>query len=123
MSVREQLHAEIERIVDGRARVLEYEDSHDDLDVILITLKQRRMAPLEAAPRGALRIDYVITITAPATLPENSERVLDEFVPGLLIDLGRNPWFGWVDAVKVLDGTLAYDVDVFIIASTDGDAI
>lgn len=121
MSVRDALVAAI-RATGTDARVVSVEDNKDELDTITIMVKQRTIRRLPEAPAGSLRIDYVLTITHPATDPAVSEPGLDHFVPELLADLDRHSWIGWSIATKTLDDqNLAYDVECFVVAGPKGD--
>lgn len=123
MSVREDLIAGIKAVVDpARVAVIGVEDNKDVLDRLTIMVKQRTIAPLAQAPIGALRVDYVLTVTSPAIDPAVAEPELDDFVPDLLNDLSPIPWFGWSEATKILDGqNLAYDISAFVLASPTGE--
>lgn len=121
MSVRRALIEQIKNIVPDEVHVIDYEDNKDVLDKVTIMVKQRALSPLTEAPIGALRVDYVITVTHPATDPAISEPELDEFVPSFVADLSALSWFGWSTATKVLDGqNLSYDIDAYVIATPTG---
>lgn len=122
MSVRGSLVEEIKKIVGAEVAVIEFEDNKDVLERLTIMVKQRRVVRLQQAPSGALRIEYILTVTAPATDPSQSEPMLDDFVPSFLNDLVALSWFGWDDATKTLDGqNLAYDINAWVLASPVGD--
>ncbi len=123
MAVRASLIAAIRGIVGDSAHVIDVEDNKDVPDLITIMVKQRAMARLPEAPNGALRIDYVLSITHPATDPAVSEPALDDYVPGFLTDLNAHrAWLGWTTATKTLDGqNLGYDIDAYVIAGPQGE--
>lgn len=124
MSVRQALVEKVREVVGITAVVLGVEDNKDVLGKITLMVKQRRLLPLPEAPRGAMRLEYVITVTHPATDPAVSEPALDDFVPAFLDDMRPETWFGWTDAVKNTDGpNLAYDIECFVIGSPLGDEV
>jgi hypothetical protein len=119
MTIRETLVAAVTAAAPAGTRVLPYQDNVDVLDVVAIMFKQLGMRPLEAAPRAAFRVNYVLTIVSAAADPAVSEAELDEYVPSLLADLNALDWFAWESAEKVLGPGgigLAYDVTCWTIA-------
>jgi len=119
MSIRDTLVAAVTAAAPPETHVIPYQDNVDVLDVVTVMFKQLGMLPLEAAPRGAFRVNYVLTIVSAAADPANSEVELDEFVPSLLADLDTLDWFAWESAEKVLGPGgigLAYDVTCWTIA-------
>lgn len=122
MSVRDTLVQQIRDVVGTTVHVIEYEDNKDEIDRVTIEVKQRRIAPLPEAPIGALRVEYILTVTAPNVDPSKAEPTLDDFVPSFLDDMRPAAWFGWDEANKTIDGqNLAYDITAFVIASPTGD--
>ena len=120
MSARSTLVQTLRDIVETDAVVIEVEDNTDALGKITIVVKQRRMQRLAEAPKGALRVEFVVSITHPGVDPAEAEPALDNFVPSLLSEMSSFSWFGWIDAEKVVDeGNLGYDVDCFVIAGPD----
>jgi hypothetical protein len=120
MSVREELLDAIAAAVGPDVHVIPYQDSTDVLDRRTIMFKQLSMQPLEAAPRGAYRVNYVLTFVTPHTDPGKGEADLDAFVPAILGDLDALDWFAWSTADKVLGPGgqgLAYDVSAWIVGN------
>lgn len=124
MSVRDDLLDRITAIAPA-AHVIPYQDSVDVLDRVTIMFKQLSLSPLEAAPRGAYRFDFVLTVCSPNLDPQLAEAQLDEIVPSLLGDLDTLDWFAWDTAEKVLGPGalgLAYDVHAWTVAQVTTDA-
>lgn len=120
MSARTTLVQYLRDIVETDAEVVEVEDNTDTLGKITIVVKQRRMLRLAQAPAGALRVEFVLSVTHPGIDPATSEPGLDDFVPSLLSQLNERPGFGWNDATKVADEqNLGYDIDCFLIVGPD----
>ncbi len=117
MSARTSLVDRIQAIVGDEAHVITVEDNKDVLDRMTVMVKQRTLTRLPEAPRGALRVEFVVAVTHPATDPAVSEPELDDFVPAVLSELSELDWFGWTTAEKVLDGqNLSYDIACYVLA-------
>jgi hypothetical protein len=124
MSVRADLLERITAAAPG-AHIIAYQDAVDVLDRITIMFKQLSLSPLPAAPRGAYRFDFVLTVCSPALDPQHAELELDDFVPSLLGDLDTLDWFAWDTAEKVLGPGalgLAYDIHAWTVADVQPDA-
>jgi hypothetical protein len=123
MSVRAAFVDQLVDIAGPDVHVIGYETNRDEIDRITVMVKQRTITRLPAAANGALRIDYVLTITAPETDAERAETRLDDFVPAFLADLSPYAWIAWTAANKKIDGNnLCYDVDVYVLGTPAGDS-
>jgi hypothetical protein len=117
-SVRDSLLQAITEAVGPEVHVIPFQDNMDVPDRLTVMFKQLRITPLDAAPRGAYVVYYVLTVVSAALDPSVAEAELDEFVPSMLGDLDTLDWFAWDEAVKVLSqsSNLAYDITCWNIA-------
>jgi hypothetical protein len=101
-----------------QARVIAYEDQLDPRDRRTIQLKQRTIERLPEAPTAAYKVTFIVTLASANVDPNRGEADLDEWAPQLLADLTQ-PWLSWTSAEKVLaNENMAYDVDLYLIATT-----
>jgi hypothetical protein len=96
-----------------------YEDSIDDPDRVTVIVKLSSVQRFPAAPEGAYRAEWVVTIIDPHTDPAKADPFLFDALIDFLDDLDTAPdleWLGWTSAEKVLDsGRFAFDITIHTI--------
>ncbi|TFC94572.1 hypothetical protein E3T28_14820 [Cryobacterium sinapicolor] len=117
MTARQQLEAELRKLVPKTWKIVAYQDGLDTLDKVTLMLKQSAIEKAPAAPQGAHIVSYVLTLIDPALDAQKAEIALDASVDDLLFKLDGIQWLTWSRAEKVQfsDTNMAYDVTVEVI--------
>lgn len=118
MSAYDAMKATIEAVLPDGWKFTAYEPLIDLPDVTGVTMKIRSVAPLEGAPRGAYRVDWVLTITSHTKNRETSDPTLFDDLIKFLGALDTDDAAAdvvWTEATKAVgddDERLAYDITV-----------